>query len=129
VLSGCIQADPPAPKALDTDLYVVNCVTFEQKPVELVLYCADAGQILNQITWSSWTSTEAKGSGISIANDCEPSCAEGSDVSSKVEIRLFKPITSDSGKIVFSQIEMQYDKVQPSGVMDEVLDLPTNVFN
>ena len=129
MLSGCIQADPPAPKALDTDLYVVNCVTFEQKPVELVLYCADAGQILNQITWSSWTSTEAKGSGISIANDCEPSCAEGSDVTSKVEIRLFKPITSDSGKIVFSQIEMQYDKVQPSGVMDEVLDLPTNVFN
>jgi hypothetical protein len=129
VLSGCIQADPPAPKALDTDLYVVNCVTFEQKPVELVLYCADAGQILNQITWSSWTSTEAKGSGISIANDCEPSCAEGSDVTSKVEIRLFKPITSESGKIVFSQIEMQYDKVQPSGVMDEVLDLPTNVFN
>jgi hypothetical protein len=44
-------------------------------------------------------------------------------------LRLFKPITSDSGKIVFSQIEMQYDKVQPSGVMDEVLDLPTNVFN
>jgi hypothetical protein len=129
VLSGCIQADPPAPKALDTDLYVVNCVTFEQKPVELVLYCADAGQILNQITWSSWTSTEAKGSGISIANDCEPSCAEGSDVTSKVELRLFKPITSESGKIVFSQIEMQYDKVQPSGVMDEVLDLPTNVFN
>jgi hypothetical protein len=129
VLSGCIQADPPAPKALDTDLYVVNCVTFEQKPVELVLYCADAGQILNQITWSSWTSTEAKGSGISITNDCEPSCAEGSDVISKVEITLFKPVASESGKVVFSQVEMQYNKVQPSGVMDEVLDLPTDVFS
>ena len=129
LVSGCIQADPPAPKALDTDLYVVNCVTFEQKPVELVLYCADAGQILNQITWSSWTSTQAQGSGISTTNDCEPSCAEGSDVVSKVELRLFKPVTSESGKIVFSQIEMQYDKVQPSGVMDEVLDLPTDVFN
>jgi hypothetical protein len=129
VLSGCIQADPPAPKALDTELYVVNCVTFEQKPVELVLYCADAGQILNQITWSSWTSTEAKGSGISIANDCEPSCAEGNDVISLVEIKLTKPMTSESGKRVFSNIEIQYDKVQPSGVMDEVLDLPTDVFN
>ena len=129
MISGCIQADPPVAKALDTDLYVVNCVTFEQKPVELVLYCADAGQILNQITWSSWTSTEANGSGISITNDCEPSCAEGSDVISKVEIRLFKPLTSESGKVVFSQIEMQYDKVQPSGVMDEVLDLPTDVFS
>jgi hypothetical protein len=129
VLSGCIQADPPAPKALDTELYVVNCVTFEQKPVELVLYCADAGQILNQITWSSWTSTEAKGSGISIANDCEPSCAEGNDVISLVEIKLTKPMTSESGKRVFSNIEIQYDKVQPSGVMDEVLDLPIDVFN
>ena len=129
MISGCNQAAPVAQSSENTDIYVVNCVTFEEKPVELVLYCADAGQILNEITWSSWTPTEAIGAGTSFANDCEPSCAEGSDVTSKVEIRLFKPITSDSGKIVFSQIEMQYDKVQPSGVMDEVLDLPTNVFN
>ena len=113
----------------NTDIYVVNCVTFEEKPVELVLYCADAGQILNEITWSSWTSTEAIGAGTSTANDCEPSCYEGKDVISAVEIKLTKPITSESGKRVFSQIEIQYDKVQPSGVMDEVLDLPTDVFN
>jgi hypothetical protein len=46
-----------------------------------------------------------------------------------VEIKLTKPITSESGKRVFSNIEIQYDKVQPSGVMDEILDLPTDVFN
>jgi len=113
----------------NTDIYVVNCVTFEEKPVELVLYCADAGQILNEITWSSWTPTEATGAGTSTANDCEPSCAEGKDVISAVEIKLTKPVTSESGKRVFSNIEIQYDKVQPSGVMDEVLDLPTDVFN
>ncbi|MDA2977349.1 MAG: hypothetical protein O3B81_01065 [Actinomycetota bacterium] len=129
VLAGCIQADPPVAGAQNQDIYVVNCVSFEEKPVELVLYCADAGQILNQITWSSWSSTQATGKGVSISNDCEPSCAEGSDVISAVEIRLLKPVTSESGKRVFSQIEMQYDKVQPSGVMDEVLDLPTDVFN
>ena len=113
----------------NSDIYVVNCVTFEEKPVELVLYCADAGQILNEITWSSWTSTEANGAGTSTANDCEPSCAEGKDVISAVEIKLTKPVTSESGKRVFSNIEIQYDKVQPSGVMDEILDLPTDVFN
>ncbi len=113
----------------NSDIYVVNCVTFEEKPVELVLYCADAGQILNEITWSSWTPTEATGVGTSTANDCEPSCAEGKDVISAVEIKLTKPVTSESGKRVFSNIEIQYDKVQPSGVMDEVLDLPTDVFN
>jgi hypothetical protein len=129
VVSGCNQAAPVAQTNGNTDIYVVNCVTFEEKPVELVLYCADAGQILNEITWSSWTPTEAIGSGTSTANDCEPSCAEGKDVISAVEIKLTKPVTSESGKRVFSNIEIQYDKVQPSGVMDEVLDLPTDVFN
>jgi len=129
MISACNQAAPVAQNDLNTDIYVVNCVTFEEKPVELVLYCADAGQILNEITWSSWTPTEAIGAGTSTANDCEPSCAEGKDVISAVEIKLTKPITSESGKRVFSNIEIQYDKVQPSGVMDEVLDLPTDVFN
>jgi hypothetical protein len=128
MISGCNQAAPVAQNDLNTDIYVVNCVTFEEKPVELVLYCADAGQILNEITWSSWTPTEAIGAGTSTANDCEPSCAEGKDVISAVEIKLTKPVTSESGKRVFSNIEIQYDKVQPSGVMDEVLDLQTDVF-
>jgi len=128
MISGCNQAAPVAQNDLNTDIYVVNCVTFEEKPVELVLYCADAGQILNEITWSSWTPTEAIGAGTSTANDCEPSCAEGKDVISAVEIKLTKPMTSESGKRVFSKIEIQYDKVQPSGVMDEVLDLQTDVF-
>jgi hypothetical protein len=129
VVSGCNQAAPVAQTSENSDIYVVNCVTFEEKPVELVHYCADAGQILNEITWSSWTPTEAIGAGTSTANDCEPSCAEGKDVISAVEIKLTKPVTSESGKRVFSNIEIQYDKVQPSGVMDEVLDLPTDVFN
>jgi hypothetical protein len=129
VISGCGQASTAAQTSQDTDIYVVNCVTFEEKPVELVLYCADAGQILNQITWSSWSASEALGEGTSTTNDCEPSCAEGKDVISAVEIKLNKPVTSESGKRVFSQIEIQYDKVQPSGVMDEVLELPTDVFN
>ena len=129
MISGCSQAAPMAQTTENSDIYVVNCVTFEEKPVELVLYCADAGQILNEITWSSWSPTEAIGTGTSTANDCEPTCAEGKDVISAVEIKLTKPMTSESGKRVFSKIEIQYDKVQPSGVMDEVLDLPTDVFN
>jgi hypothetical protein len=128
MISGCNQAAPVAQSTENTDIYVVNCVTYEVKPVELVLYCADAGQILNEITWSSWNATEAIGAGTSTANDCEPSCAEGKDVISAVEIKLTKPVTSESSKRVFSQIEIQYDKVQPTGVMDEILDLPTITF-
>jgi hypothetical protein len=128
MVSGCNQAAPVAQNEPNSDIYVVNCVTYEVKPVELVLYCADAGQILNEITWASWNPTEAIGAGTSTANDCEPSCAEGRDVISAVEIKLTKPVTSESGKRVFSQIEIQYDKVQPTGVMDEILDLPTITF-
>ena len=84
MISGCNQAAPVAQNSENSDIYVVNCVTFEEKPVELVLYCADAGQILNEITWSSWTPTEAIGAGTSTRNDCEPSCYEGKDVISAV---------------------------------------------
>ena len=128
-VSACNQVSPTTQSASNADIYVVNCVTFEQKPVELVLYCADAGQILNEISWSSWASTNAIGVGTSTTNDCEPTCAEGTDVVSAVEIKLTAPITGKSGKSVFSKVEIQYDKVQPSGVMDEVIDLPTDVFN
>jgi len=128
-VSACNQVSPTTQSASNADIYVVNCVTFEQKPVELVLYCADAGQILNEISWASWASTNAIGVGTSTTNDCEPTCVEGTDVVSAVEIKLTAPITGKSGKSVFSKVEIQYDKVQPSGVMDEVLDLPTDVFN
>lgn len=128
-VSACNQVSPTTQSASNADIYVVNCVTFEQKPVELVLYCADAGQILNEISWASWASTNATGVGTSTTNDCEPTCVEGTDVVSAVEIKLTAPITGKSGKSVFSKVEIQYDKVQPSGVMDEVLDLPTDVFN
>ena len=127
-LSGCVQANPPVIVQTDTSLYVVNCVTFEQKPVELVLYCADAGQILTEISWSSWTSQEAIGTGTSTTNDCEPNCAAGTDVVTKVDIKLINPVTSEEGRQVFSQIEMQYENPQPSGVMDEILDLPTDIL-
>ena len=128
-VSACNQLASTTQSDSNADIYVVNCVTFEQKPVELVLYCADAGQILNEISWSSWASTNAIGVGTSTANDCEPTCVEGNDVVSTVEIKLTAPITGKSGKSVFSKVEIQYDKVQPSGLMDEVLDLPTDVFN
>ncbi len=127
-ISACIQADPPVVVQQDSDIYVVNCVTFEQKPVELVLYCADAGQILTDIKWSIWTGTEAIGYGTSTTNDCEPNCAAGTDVVTNVDIKLIKPVTSAEGRQVFSQIEMQYENPQPSGVMDEILDLPTDIL-
>ena len=128
-LAACSQSSPqPTSQPENDDIYVVNCVTFEQKPVEIVLYCADAGQILTEIKWSSWTSQEAIGTGISTTNECEPNCAAGTDVVTNVDIKLIKPVTSAEGRQVFSQIEMQYENPQPSGVMDEVLDLPTDIL-
>jgi hypothetical protein len=128
LLSGCATPSQPIANAPDGDIYVVNCVTFEQKPIELVLYCADAGQILDAIKWSTWTNQTATGVGTSTANTCEPSCVDGNYFISQVEIKLTKPVTASDGKRVFSEIEVQYDKVQPNGTMDETLGLPTDIF-
>jgi len=47
------------------------------KPTTIVLSCADANVLLNELHWTTWTATGATGRGQLSTNDCTPSCASG----------------------------------------------------
>lgn len=74
------QAAPPA--------YFNDCGYPTYKPESLTQYCADAGTGVVKIKWSSWTSTRATGTGSYYVNLCEPDCADGKLVWSKVKVVL-----------------------------------------
>ncbi|QIS21524.1 hypothetical protein [Nocardia terpenica] len=77
----------------------------QARPSEIVLTCADANHSVSDITWESWTSDSAQGSGTENKNTCEPSCAEGQHLSAPVTIRLSNPADG-----VFTQLEItQHD--------------------
>ncbi len=70
------------------DIYTWDCEYPEQKPKAITLTCADGGLYVDEIIWKGWSSTGATGTGTFYENLCEPSCAEGEQVSAPVKITL-----------------------------------------
>lgn len=57
---------------------VLNCLNKAQvKPGTITLACADDGEGLEQLHWTSWTPELASAYGTEWANDCLPNCASG----------------------------------------------------
>ena len=115
---------PKASKSV-ANIFVFDCLDDVQRPEELQLYCADGGQQLSKIVWSSWDKESALGIGISIKNTCEPYCAAGNYDTRKVNILLTDPTLSKSGKKVFTSVTLQYDKPLSNGRSEETVDLAT----
>ena len=68
--------------------YFNDCGYPEYKPQSLTEFCADAGNGVTKLKWSSWTSTRASGTGSFYVNLCEPNCADGKRVWAKAKVVL-----------------------------------------
>ncbi len=78
---------PPA-TAVTPPSYFNDCGYPEYKPESLTQFCADAGNGVTKIKWSSWTSTRAVGTGSFYVKLCDPNCADGKVVWSKAKVVL-----------------------------------------
>ena len=70
------------------DIYTWDCEYPEHKPEAITLTCADGGLYIDQISWKTWSKSGASGTGTFYENLCEPSCAEGEQVSALVNFTL-----------------------------------------
>ena len=68
--------------------YFNDCGYPEYKPQSLTEFCADAGNGVTKIKWSSWTSTKAVGTGSFYVKLCDPNCADGKVVWAKAKVVL-----------------------------------------
>lgn len=114
------------PSLAADEVFVINCIESVSQPTELVLYCADAGQILTEITWSSWGGETAVGQGKSVTNTCEPTCAEGDFVTVGVDLTLSDLVESE-GRLIYSKVSMVYSE-PVNGVLEEIFELPLTEF-
>lgn len=74
------------------DVFTFECESVERKPSSIYFACADGGEGIQNIKWSTWSVNGALGTGEYFHNLCEPNCAEGKYEYSKVDIALFRPI-------------------------------------
>jgi hypothetical protein len=92
-LSACDDVDnddaavaaPQIPQTI-TETYTWDCEYPVQKPDALTLTCGDGGMYVDKITWSTWDSSGAEGTGYYNVNDCTPDCADGTF--RKVEVKV-----------------------------------------
>ena len=73
-------------------IWTYNCEFPEQRPETILLTCADGGWMVTDVKWKSWTLNGASGVGIYSENQCDPDCATGERLDSKVKVRLSNPI-------------------------------------
>jgi hypothetical protein len=71
-----------------SEVYTWDCEYAESKPEAITFTCADGGQYVDGITWSSWGKDGAQGRGEYHVNTCDPNCAEGEFLSADVEVSL-----------------------------------------
>ena len=117
LLAGCSTAEPRVNAVFD-------CRTNVQQPKELVLYCADAGQIVRDIRWFNWGELSATGEGTVDTNLCDPNCAEGKTVTTKAKITLLD-VRDVEGVSLFTTIQLLYAETPPGHPNVENVKLAT----
>jgi hypothetical protein len=82
------------------------------RPGTIVLACGDGNAFLTHLSWSSWTATDAMGTGFFTYNTCTPFCAAGTFVSVAARVQLSYPVETSAGK-EFATVSYSYTNPSP----------------
>jgi hypothetical protein len=99
---------------LDSEnVYTFVCESIMKRPERVTTTCADFGEEVLDIKWTTWGAMGAKGIGIHSVNDCLPDCADGTRVTTPVYLWL-KGTTTDEKKYYLNNLfivpKATYDK-------------------
>lgn len=104
--------------------YVFDCTRNVEQPRQLVLYCADAGQVVRDIRWFNWGDLSATGEGIVDTKVCDPNCADGETVSTKAKITLLD-VRDVDGMNLYTTAQLLYTDTPPGHPNVENVELAT----
>lgn len=88
--------EPPA-NVESKKVYTFECELISRKPETLTTTCADFGEVVYKIKWTTWSVNGAKGTGVYSLNNCDPDCADGTRNETPVSLNL-DGVTTDGTK-------------------------------
>jgi hypothetical protein len=91
-----------------------------KKPERVTSTCADFGEEVLDIKWTTWDARGAKGTGTHSVNDCLPDCADGTRVTTPVYLWL-KGTTSDGKNYYLNDLY-----IVPKAAYDDGTSIPEN---
>jgi hypothetical protein len=100
-----VMAVPSASADTSIEVYA-DCTSPSFEPTWIRVTCADAGWVLEELVWTSWTSTSATAIGTLTYNDCTPSCAMGHfHQVPGTHVLLTDPAQSVGGPLVWTRLQ------------------------
>lgn len=82
------------------------------RPASIALACGDAGVGVENITWTTWTTSPATGQGTFWLKLCKPNCADGKIGTYPVAVKLSAVRTSAQGPW-FSRLTVTWRSAHP----------------
>ncbi len=79
----------------------------------IVIACGDGNLYLNGLQWRYWHQYDARGHGYLVANDCDPSCAEGHFHRYPARFHLTRA-RADHGHFVFHHVRVRFTGNRPA---------------
>jgi hypothetical protein len=99
---------------------LADCRTLQARPEEIIGACADAGLIVDGLTWDTWAAASATGAGTVHVNLCDPNCAEGNVLDVPARVELDQPVQG-----TFSELVVTWEGDPPFGRPTDTYALPT----
>lgn len=101
------QVTSPTPTLAANIKVYGDCRTPRVEPARIVLACADYGEMLIGLHWTSWSAERATAVGTFRYNDCKPYCAAGHfhEVNG-VQAVLSAPVRAATGGLVWSRVHL-----------------------
>lgn len=89
-VTGAPPTDPPTASVPNGDPTVINCSGEPPaaRPKLITLACADGGEAMTGVAWTSWGGAAATGTGMLAEQSCKPDCAHGTTAMEKATITL-----------------------------------------
>ncbi|HEY2265051.1 MAG TPA: hypothetical protein VGI96_20675 [Streptosporangiaceae bacterium] len=117
VTAGCAAARGGTAAASPLPRVAADCASasphrLSTRPSSITLACADNGWGVQDLTWTSWTTSAAVGHGVFWDKLCKPSCAAGKIGTYPVAIRLSAVKTTGQGRW-FSQLTLTWKANRP----------------
>lgn len=82
-----------------------------QRPTGISLACADAGEVLEDIAWTSWGPSGAVGRATVVLKTCTPDCATGGSTRSATTVSLSQVRPDGSGRPTFTVVRLSPDPI------------------
>jgi hypothetical protein len=108
-------------------LFPAGCTHPSYKPRQIIVTCADANTVLKGISWKSYGSDSASGSGAANVNACDPNCAAGRFQSFPATVKLSQPEDCRKDIRQFTRLVLTYTGAKPQGASASLTeDYPCN---